>query len=198
MRHTVSSWQRSKPFAIWMGTFQWEPLFLSADLPRCKLLAEDPLWRRLRVLQLSDLSNIVTCWKPGKKHLSQQWENMGESYHIETFSQFGLEGPPWKTNGVGSTCWSSLKERQPPVDVEALDFHFETQPLPSCFGATLHGLFRCCPCLSKVGCPDSEGGLVEVDGCLGPKRRLSRHWDSQVDRKESPNNSMVLEKPTTE
>ena len=30
-------------------------------LPRCKLLAEDPLWRRLRVLQLSDLSNIVTC-----------------------------------------------------------------------------------------------------------------------------------------
>lgn len=36
--------------------------------------------------------------------------------------------------------------------LRALDFHFETQPLPSCFGATLHGLFRCCPCLSKMIC----------------------------------------------
>lgn len=36
--------------------------------------------------------------------------------------------------------------------LRALDFHFETQPLPSCFGATLRGLFRCCPCLSKMIC----------------------------------------------
>ena len=114
MRHTVSSWQRSKPFAIWMGTFQWEPLFLSADLPRCKLLAEDPLWRRLRVLQLSDLSNIVTCWKPGKNTCPNSGKTWANLIILRHFHSLVWKDPHEKPMGLVPPVGHPLKKGNPP------------------------------------------------------------------------------------
>ena len=36
--------------------------------------------------------------------------------------------------------------------LEALDYHFETQPLPTPLGSALHHFLRYCPCLSKAAC----------------------------------------------